>query len=143
MRLFSHIQDMSINSAKLMKMSRNIKGHNRKFQIKHFSMKQETYKDGFCHSPALHPMISLACKVYFVQPASVCEPQQSSLGLLMMCSTWPNHLILLVRSSLHPSPRYSLISLLQTTTLSERIRWKTGNKLILMVRTFASPEKLN
>ena len=42
---------------------------------------QNPYLASFCHSPALHPMISLACQIFSVQPHSACVLQQSSLCL--------------------------------------------------------------
>ena len=40
---------------------------------------QNPYLASFCHSQALHPMISLACQIFSVQPHSVCVLLQSSL----------------------------------------------------------------
>ena len=40
---------------------------------------QNPYLASFCHSPALHPMISLACQIFSVQPHSACVLLQSSL----------------------------------------------------------------
>ena len=40
---------------------------------------QNPYLASFCHSQALHPMISLACQIFSVQPHSACELLQSSL----------------------------------------------------------------
>ena len=60
-----------------------------------FEGQQNPYLASFCHSQVLHPMISLACQIFSVQPHSACVLLQSSL----CCSTCPNHLILLVRST--------------------------------------------
>ena len=40
---------------------------------------QNPYLASFCHSPALHPMISLVCQIFSVQPHSACVLLQSSL----------------------------------------------------------------
>ena len=40
---------------------------------------QNPYLASFCHSPALNPMISLACQIFSVQPHSACVLLQSSL----------------------------------------------------------------
>ena len=40
---------------------------------------QNPYLASFCHSQALHPMISLACQIFSVQPHSACVLLQSSL----------------------------------------------------------------
>ena len=40
---------------------------------------QNPYLASFCHSQALHPMISLACQIFSVQPHSACVHLQSSL----------------------------------------------------------------
>ena len=40
---------------------------------------QNPYLASFCHSPTLHPMISLACQIFSVQPHSACVLLQSSL----------------------------------------------------------------
>ena len=40
---------------------------------------QNPYLASFCHSQALHPMISLACQIFSVQPHSACILLQSSL----------------------------------------------------------------
>ena len=40
---------------------------------------QNPYLASFCHSQALHPMISLACQIFSVQPHSACLLLQSSL----------------------------------------------------------------
>ena len=56
---------------------------------------QNPYLASSCHSQALHPMISLACQIFSVQPHTACVLLQSSL----CCALRPNHLILLVRST--------------------------------------------
>ena len=55
---------------------------------------QNPYLASFCHSPALHPMISLACQIFSVQPHSACVLLQSSLCCALHVQT-----ILLVRST--------------------------------------------
>ena len=40
---------------------------------------QNPYLASFCHSQALHPMISFACQIFSVQPHSACVLLQSSL----------------------------------------------------------------
>ena len=40
---------------------------------------QNPYLASFCHSSTLHPMISLACQIFSVQPHSACVLLQSSL----------------------------------------------------------------
>ena len=40
---------------------------------------QNPYLASFCHSQTLHPMISLACQIFSVQPHSACVLLQSSL----------------------------------------------------------------
>ena len=40
---------------------------------------QNPYLASFCHSQALHPMISLVCQIFSVQPHSACVLLQSSL----------------------------------------------------------------
>ena len=40
---------------------------------------QNPYLASFCHSQALHPMISLPCQIFSVQPHSACVLLQSSL----------------------------------------------------------------
>ena len=40
---------------------------------------QNPYLASFCYSQALHPMISLACQIFSVQPHSACVLLQSSL----------------------------------------------------------------
>ena len=44
-----------------------------------FEGQQNPYLASFCHSQALHPMISLACQIFSVQPHSACVLLQSSL----------------------------------------------------------------
>ena len=44
-----------------------------------FEGQQNPYYLAFCHSQALHPMISLACQIFSVQPHSACVLLQSSL----------------------------------------------------------------
>ena len=44
-----------------------------------FEGQQNPYLASFCHSQARHPMISLACQIYSVQPHSACVLLQSSL----------------------------------------------------------------
>ena len=44
-----------------------------------FEGQQNPYLASFCHSQALHPMISLACQIFSVQPHSACILLQSSL----------------------------------------------------------------
>ena len=44
-----------------------------------FEGQQNPYLASFCYSQALHPMISLACQIFSVQPHSVCVLLQSSL----------------------------------------------------------------
>ena len=44
-----------------------------------FEGQQNPYLASFCHSQALHPMISLACQIFSVQPHSACVLMQSSL----------------------------------------------------------------
>ena len=45
----------------------------------YFEGQQNPYLASFCHSQALHPMISLACQTFSVQPHSACVLLQSSL----------------------------------------------------------------
>ena len=44
-----------------------------------FEGQQNPYLASFCHSQALHPMISLACQIFSVQPHSACVLLHSSL----------------------------------------------------------------
>ena len=44
-----------------------------------FEGQQKPYLASFCHSQALHPMISLTCQIFSVQPHSACVLLQSSL----------------------------------------------------------------
>ena len=44
-----------------------------------FEGQQNPYLASFCHSQALHLMISLACQIFSVQPHSACVLLQSSL----------------------------------------------------------------
>ena len=44
-----------------------------------FEGQQNPYLASFCHSQALHPMISLACQIFSVQLHSACVLLQSSL----------------------------------------------------------------
>ena len=44
-----------------------------------FEGQQNPYLASFCHSQALHPMISLACQIFSVQPHLACILLQSSL----------------------------------------------------------------
>ena len=43
-----------------------------------FEGQQNPYLASFCHSQALHPMISLACQIFSLQPHSACVLLQSS-----------------------------------------------------------------
>ena len=58
---------------------------------------QNPYLASFCHSQALHPMISLACQIFSVQPHSACVLLQSSLCcalyVLTISSYWCGSLI--------------------------------------------------
>ena len=49
------------------------------FTQNNFEGQQNPYLASFCHSQALHPMISLACQVFSMQPHSACVLLQSSL----------------------------------------------------------------
>ena len=73
---------------------------------------QSPYLASFCHSLSLHPMISLACQIFSVQPHSACILLKIQPVLRSTC---PNHLILLVRSttskSWMPSLNDSIIQL--------------------------------
>ena len=44
-----------------------------------FEGQQNPYLASFCHSQTLHPMISLACQIFSVQPHAACGLLQSSL----------------------------------------------------------------
>ena len=44
-----------------------------------FEGQQNPYLASFCHFQALHPMISLACQIFSVQPHSACILLQSSM----------------------------------------------------------------
>ena len=48
---------------------------------------QNPYLASFCHSQALHPMISLACQIFSVQPHSACVLLQSSLCCALYIQT--------------------------------------------------------
>ena len=55
-----------------------------------FEGQQNPFLASFCHSQALHPMISLACQIFSVQPHSACVLLQSSLccALQTISSYW-------------------------------------------------------
>ena len=48
-----------------------------------FEGQQNPYLASFCHSQALHPMISLTCQVFSVQPHSACVLLQSQKHILL------------------------------------------------------------
>ena len=53
---------------------------------------QNPYLASFCHSQALHPMISLACQIFSVQPHSACVLLQSSLCCALHVQTISSYL---------------------------------------------------
>ena len=73
---------------------------------------QNPYLASFCHSQALHPMISLACQIFSVQPHSASAIQP------VLRSTCPNHLILLVQSTTSKSWMPSFVRKESELTLS-------------------------
>ena len=59
-----------------------------------FEGQQNPYQASFCHSQALHPMISLACQIFSVQPHSACVLLQSSLCCALHAQTIDDKLII-------------------------------------------------
>ena len=96
---------------------------------------QNPYLTSFCHSQALHPMISLACHLFCATTFSL----RTSAIQPVLCSTCPNHLILLVRSTTSKScmPRESeLTSSFALTLQIQRIMARSLRRRRFSVSTF-------